>query len=459
MTVLANRYRLSSPKAGVPAKDGWTWHDIAVALLMFSTFATFRRREIWQLLDGSGFDAEIKFKVVAWLVLGLLAATQWRMIARNSYLLLRAPLLLFFLFWLLTMVSTIYSLSPSLTMFRSTQLGIVLAFGLILSDKIHQWPKLAEIYLAVNWLFLAVGLTGLIEGLNWRDLPSYQEAGFDYFNQPWRFGTPVGHFSVISIVATMTLLALCSRMRGVPSFRELVLTVWLAATVLLTVSRTAIAGLVVGLLILLVLRGMLMLALLAIALLSAPLLAFPPVLQATLEFLSRGQTAEELESLTNRTSIYDSALATVRENWLLGIGYRATRAVVLDQQADGSGVGHSHNAVLEAAVGLGVGGALLALLLLISVVGCAFLVFRSHRWTTDPCSKSRGAEFMALTAPVLAFSMLDSSFAIDVGPFILVFVAVLVDLTRSASRIPVPSRLNRSKEKRHLAKINAMDLS
>ncbi|MCD6073076.1 MAG: hypothetical protein K0S42_3592 [Microvirga sp.] len=389
--------------------SGLTWTDVLVALLVFTTFATFRRREIWELWTAAGFDAEVKLKIAAWLVLGGVAALSWRSINHNSHLLLQAPLGFYVLYWLLATISTVYSTSPAMTLFRASQLGILIALVVAAADRVDRWPTLAVIYLGLNWAFLLVGLTGHPASLDWRVLPAYQEGGYDSDQATWRFGTPAGHFSQISIVAAMAAVAVAARMRRSPT---------------------------VGLLLVLALRGMLGLAALAGTALTSALLALPHTAGTILSFLQRGQSPEELASLNNRISIYDSAMDIVSGHWILGEGYRATRAVVLDLHDDGVGVSHAHNAVLEAAAGLGVGGALLASLLLLSLLVCAVGLLRPRpSLGRESSARRRGVEFTAMFAPVVAFSMLDSSFSLEVSPFIAFFVAVLTDMARERARV------------------------
>jgi O-antigen ligase len=112
---------------------------------------------------------------------------------------------------------------------------------------------------------------------------------------------------------------------------------------------------------------------------------------------------------------------------------------VLDQQLSGGGVAHAHNAVLEATLGLGVVGGSLAVLLLLSFLVCSLRLFR---WGDRSSARLRGVEFVALFPPVFANSMLDSSFAIEVSPFIILFVAILIDLTHCEVRLRYVGQLS-----------------
>jgi O-antigen ligase len=141
-------------------------------------------------------------------------------------------------------------------------------------------------------------------------------------------------------------------------------------------------------------------------------------------------------TLSNRTAIYDSALQMLRDHALLGQGFRS-RALVFDQQLDGDGVvSHAHNAILDAAVGLGIPGAAIATLVLLGLLACSGGLLLGRRWAGQPEIRERGVEFSALCVPILAYSFLDSSFALGVSPFTLCFVAIMIDLTRCRSLAP-----------------------
>jgi len=368
-------------------------------------------------------------RLCRWLLLGLVALTQWRTIVHNSHLLFRPPLVFYVVYLMMAFVSVSYSVEPALSLFRAGQIATALALGLSVADRIGNWPRLAAVYLALNWAFLLIGLTGHPESLNWRALPSFQEAGFNALQQPWRFGTPMGHFSQISIVAAMVGIATAARIRDRITLRDAALLGWMMLTIILTVSRTAAMGFAIGLLIVLALRGMLALVVLGGTGLAATILMLPQVVIAMTGFVDRGQSAEGLESLTNRTSIWESAIRDIDTHWMLGYGFRAARAMVLGKQPDGSGVAHAHNAVLEATLGLGVIGGVLAALILLALLACAIGVLLRERGGRLPETARRGGEFVSMFAPIFFFSMLDSSFSFDYNPFLFCFVAYLIDFT------------------------------
>ena len=414
------------------------------ALLIFATFVTFRRREMWELFEGSGADGEIKGKLLVWTALGLIALFRWRSVLKNSYLLFTLPLFGYVAFLFFAAVSSVYSLEPGLTLVRVGQLGIVVALGLSAADRADRWPLLASIYLALNWAFLLIGLTGHPASLNWRLLPGFQEAGYDGVNMPWRFGSPIGHFSIISIIAAMGAVSLAARLRAPPKPSEAAIFLWLVATVLITVSRTGMIGLILGLAVVIVLRGFSATAALAGTALISFVVMMPPVTQSVTEFLERGQDAEDLASLTGRSGIYEAALDSISEKWLIGHGFRASRVAKLNEITDSMGnwygvVSHAHNAILESMASFGVLGGVLASFILLSIVGCAIGLLLRHSGSV----RERGIEFTALLPSLFIFSVLDLSFAVEINPFVFMFIAFLIDVASCRAGVGRPSLVRR----------------
>ena len=434
------------------------WYYLGPALMVFATFATFRHRGMEDLFE-SGTDMEIKLKLVIWALLGLIALQRLPTILRNSSLLSTLPLAPYVAFCALALGSTIYSVDPALSGVRAGQIAVTIALGLSMVDRAPEWTRLGALYLAINWAFLLIGLTGLIPALDWRNLPGFQEAGYDGINSPWRFGTPIGHFSIISLVAAMLAVAHIARIQREITLRDTAYLLWLLTTILLTVSRTGILGAVLGVAVVLVLRGGFALFALITTAGTSALLLMPGEMDSIIQFLDRGQDAQALESLTGRTGIYDSALADISRSWVIGYGFRASRAEHLNEIRDSLGnaygiVAHAHNAVLESTVSLGVMGALCAITILLSMLLCALALMRRPRHSPPEWSggrraaaapaaaqlteRSRAIEFCAYWPPIFVFSMMDSSFALEINPFVFCFIAVMLDFTQHRSSVLRP---------------------
>ena len=239
--------------------------------------------------------------------------------------------------------------------------------------------------------------------------------------------------------------AQAARIRRSPTLGDIAFFFWITATVLLTVSRTGILGLLLGLGATALLRGVLPHILLVATTLGSMALLVPGMVETITDFIERGQDAEDLASLTGRTSIYDSALAAIGDNWLLGYGFRATRAAHLNEVYDSAGnvygtASHAHNAVLESVSSLGLAGAASTVAILLSFLACALALLRDaarqKRAARVPATKgvsddwSHAVEYCAHWLPIFAFSMMDSSFVLEINPFVFCFIAIALDFAR-----------------------------
>jgi hypothetical protein len=243
------------------------------------------------------------------------------------------------------MISTIYSASPLLTLYRSLQLAVAIVLVVSLRDRLAHLYMLIVAYVAINWILLLLGFLGLDGGTEWLRGPDdlYVSYGGNEF-EAWRFWTAFGHPSHISIVAGIAAIGLAARVSGRQWITHAPLIAWLLLTVMLTVSRTAIAATLVGLCLVAAGRR----ALLPVVGLGCALLFFVLMIPGTQDgvtgFLMRGQSPEEFASLTGRHEIYAAAVDQLEGYWLLGNGFRAARVYGLGDRD----IVHAHNLILEA---------------------------------------------------------------------------------------------------------------
>lgn len=407
--------------AGLPL--GWKPDrgTLIVATWMMATFASFRSREIWELLSGSGLDAQVKFQVASWCGFGLLAAwLAWR--GRIDFRLVSGgPLLWYSVYIALAVLSTAYSPAPTLTAFAAMQLAVAVALVCAFGSRLDAIYGLVVLYVAVNWVLVILGSVGLNLGQGWiapaQDI--YVRFGGAEW-ETWRFTSAFGHPSLISIVAAMGAVGLAARTRGHLWRRNGFLIAWLALTVLLTVSRTGIMGMALGFLVVIWRRKMALPFSIGAAFAGVGILVIPELRDTIVDFLLRGQTEEDLVSLTGRTDLY----ATVWERLgqiSFGEGFRAVRAELLDEGDAGQGISHAHNLFLEALIGLGLPGAAAVTATLLALGACAIRT-AWHPWFSRFGRDGTDCEAIAILMPILAFSMLDSAFAMNANPFVIVFI-------------------------------------
>jgi O-antigen ligase len=319
-------------------------------------------------------------------------------------------------------ISTVYSAAPMLSLYRSIQLPIAVVLVISLRERLCHLYMLIVAYVAVNWVLFLIGLFGLDGGIAWLRGPNdlYVDYGGNAY-EAWRLWTAFGHPSHISIVAGVVAIGLAARVRGRQWYTHGPLIAWLLLTVMLTVSRSAIVAVVMGLgLVAATRRGFLPMVALGCGALFLVLLT-PDAHQAIVEFLMRGQSAEDLASLSGRKQIYDAAMAHLEEAWFLGHGFRAARVYVLGDH----GMVHAHNLILEVWLGLGVLGVVMACGVVLALVR-AMLTLVLTRTIESPMDERW--ELVGIAIPDLTFCVLDSGFALEVNPFLMVIIAVISNI-------------------------------
>lgn len=390
-----------------------------VAVWIMATFASFRNRPAWELLSDTGLDLQVKFQAASWLFFGTLAL--WLLASGRVDLSLfrRGPLAWYAAFVGLALVSTSYSSAPLFTGFAASQLATALVLTNAMRHQIDIVYRLIGIYVAINWVLVLLGEFHVPLGMAW--IAPAKEIYLTYGGaewESWRFTSAFGHPSFISIVAAMGCIGLAARdrLRG----REIVVIAWLALTVVLTVSRTAILGMVLGLVVVFWRKQLLLSALLLGVFAASLLMVVPYLNDSLLGFILRGQSEEDLASLTGRTDLYETALERI-DRLALGDGFRSVRANLLEEENWGRGISHAHNLFLEALIGLGIPGVIAVTGSLISFLRTALrILWHPHR-STHRRSES-DAEALAVFVPILAFCILDSGFAMNANPFVLVFI-------------------------------------
>jgi O-antigen ligase len=397
------------------------WPALLLSLWIAATFAEFRRREVWDLWGAGGFDAQVIFQIVSWTAFGVIGLWLLATGRADLRLLRSGPLFWYCGFVALALISTLYSASPLLTLYRSVQLVVAVVLVISLRERLTHLYTLILAYVAVNWILFLLGFLGLNSGAEWLRGPDdlYVSYGGNDF-EAWRFWTAFGHPSQIAIVAGIAAIGLAARTSGRQWMTQGPLIAWLLLTVMLTVSRTAIAATFLGLCLVAASRR----ALLPVVGLGCALLFFallmPETQHAAVGFLMRGQSAEEFASLTGRVQIYSAAVDQLEGSWLLGHGFRAARVYGLGDKD----IVHAHNLILEVWHGLGLLGVVMACAVVLASMRAIYVLVVTGSAVEGPVSVARAA--LAVHIPVLAFCIMDSGFAVGATPFLLVFLAVLV---------------------------------
>jgi O-antigen ligase len=377
----------------------WVW--------ILTAMASFRIRRGDELFGDGGFDTQVKFQILTWGLLGLVAV--WLVVKQKAALRLLqgGPLMCYAIFVAAALFSVCVSPAPTMTAFRALQHGIALVLVISLRDNLKRMVAFIAMYIAINWLLLILAVTGLDFGQEWiafyvRD-QSFLSGDFMH---RWRFTTAYGHPSWISIIAAVGAISLAARTRGHAWRTSWPLFALFILTTILTVSRTAIFGLGVGLAIVALGRRQVFMSLVFVMLPSVMLLVSPEVRETIAHYLQRGQTADELAEFTGRAGVYQVAIDRIQHSLPFGEGFQSGRVNPLEE--DNETMAHAHNLLLEATAGTGfVGGLAVALAIVLWVAQLHWLLMHSP----SGARRDRAWELTAIAAPLLAFCVLDSGFS------------------------------------------------
>lgn len=404
---------------------------LSLWLLVILSLGTYRYRSPGELFDAGGIDWEIKIQIGCWFFLGLVAfiAVLKGRVDRGR---LRGPLLWFTVWLLLGVGSAAYSPAPSYTLFRAFQLATALCLVLAADVDHELLYRAIALFLAIN---LVVGLPELAVA-----------AGTIGPGGLARLGTRFGHPSILGTAAATGAAGLFARWadRGLTQWEWLGLGVF-CFTTLIAINRTAIAALIGAILMVSVLRRRLS-VLVAVGVVLFCLVSFEAYTGGVSHFLSRGQSAFEIRSLTSRLDTWQAVIERIRGGGLVGEGLGATRFLPATQTI---GLGHAHNIYLEAMVWLGIPGVAVITLLLFSWARRQLL---AHRWGFGRWSFHLvDIENLAMLLPLVAFCVTDLGFIALINPLLFVYLAAMrltvdryEEMARNVSESHVQVRQRRS---------------
>ncbi|HSJ28845.1 MAG TPA: O-antigen ligase family protein [Acidimicrobiia bacterium] len=398
------------------------WIPVAwVVLLFVSSFRFTGQRSVNAAVSGSA-SIENAIELAVYAGIGFLAAV--RLLWRTPRF---APFGVgaFFAFSLLSVASVLWSVIPLFTLIRSMQL-VALAMLIAVTaglwnegvrQRDHDWTRV--------WLwYLGVAGVASIAAFLW---PNWQK---DRWSWP---GLHTGTTAEYIAIAAMVLLSMWVEVgwRISPRFRRFVPFLFLVALTLLmlTITRSALFGFVAGAFLIVwtgsrlradrrfaVVGGILAVAVAGLAWFS----------EALVEYLLRGQTVDQFYTFTGRTDLWAFALEQLNEAALLGFGYGSARVILIDEFF---WAGTGHNLWIEAALSVGIIGAVLLTVVL------AWMVFKALKFQrTEPGPSSSMA--LGFAAATLVSGFASTALALPGLNFAAAGIMLAALSSRQAARVP-----------------------
>jgi O-antigen ligase len=339
----------------------WGW-----ALLLAASSVWNLARDVRYSAEEAGAD---NFVRLGFLALGILVILFVGAKYRFAFLpeLLFGALGIFFVFSLWGMVSTLWSIAPVVSLYKSVEYGAMLVlFALTVSLIRYGVREPHKRLLALkgifdwNWFLVFLLLVSVyLSLLIWPEVgivPNKSMLGFSVQGAlPAISANGVGQLAAIMAIVALVrvLLKPGSRLVYVPLFAFSLITIVLAQ------SRSPILGFVLALVVVLIVSRRFGFLAIVASLAGVVSLIYG---QTIYEFLRRGQSNQELMTLTGRTRFWEASLDAVRESPLTGYGaYAGGRYVVHEPVASGDGPTTVHSLWVEVLVDTGIVGLLLVL--------------------------------------------------------------------------------------------------
>jgi O-antigen ligase len=312
--------------------------------LIVATEFKIRRRSIDDALSGS-IDLMIAIELFVYAVVGVWA--MWRLVPSRPRL---EPLTIIMWGYVLsTAVSALYSQYPTLAFARAVQLVIVATVVQLLAGQggfstisrfLHGWVALLTGSIVVGLLYVAP-TTGPQEGrFTWLSVHSVSAGSMLALSVPVLFGLwiaagrrpmPWPRWVYGSLFAVHLVFLLLTRTRGSigGALVAVIVMAWLSSGRRLK-PELVLGSLVIG---------------------GALALAFG---RQVLEFLTRGESVDQIGTFNRRTEIWSLAWESFLQRPVFGLGFNSAKGVFFDE----TGLGGAHNAAINVMIDVGLVGIL-----------------------------------------------------------------------------------------------------
>ncbi|MGF9852212.1 O-antigen ligase family protein [Bacillus paramobilis] len=262
---------------------------------------------------------------------------------------------------LYALISSFYSVIPTLSFYRSVELLVVIIVVSYVINKIQNLDEL-RVFLNLNYLILA-----FLIFITWIIFPIYPNLvsfGFGDGGTKFQLGGVFIHPNALGTIATIVFIISFFRTLRTKILREKYMYAWVTLfsfiTLFSTVSRTnlliAVGVTVIALMVSKYYKTLIMMFNLSVI----TILIIPFIREKLIGFFMRGQDLTLLFSLSERLPIWNAAIKVSQNKPVLGHGFVSSRVIMPDAYR----VAHfaptsAHNSFLDVLVNLGYIGMIL----------------------------------------------------------------------------------------------------
>lgn len=321
------------------------WFVLLGLVLIVASDYKFRRRTLGDSLSGS-LDLMVLLEIGLFGLVGLAMAFQHLRFGRPP----RASALMTAL-WVyagILAASAIYAPFPTLAMVRAAQLLLIVAFAHLIGDRATP----AQFRVFFRW-FVGLMIVSIGIGLAYvAPTSNYQDGRFTWLHV---HTVTAGSLLCVGLLLAVGLLTIAPdepRRRRATAALVVCVAVILAALIM-TKTRGSLGGAAAGLMVFAVLRVPRQRRTGSVVLMGSALVG---ILYFTLpyveSFLTRGESVQSVETLSNRTELWSVAWVDFQHKPLFGWGLTASRGLFFDAVQ----LGGAHNAIVNVSVDGGLFG-------------------------------------------------------------------------------------------------------
>lgn len=346
--------------------DQFTW-----AVLISHTVLVARMRDPRALAEDQGLTVEIAMEIAIWCVCLFYATGRllgdldrlsnlWGPATRYATLLFGAAV-----------ISTLYSVSPAITLAWCLKLLAILVVATILFDPRDPSSSTAFVKATYMGLLFMLGQFLVLGALS----PTSAASRSD-LTGIWRLGGYLLPATQLSAVAGMTVvLILIDILSGGRNRNNLIIMSGAGGLMLLSLGRGGMLAAGVATALSFFLFRKVRMAVVMCVLAGTVLFLTPSAVDVSWELLSRRQEMSEITSLTGRVPLWWKSFDLILEKPVFGWGYVSGSRVALMTQFRYWPASHSHNAFIEVLLTLGIFGcSILVLMLWRTLMGAASLM-------------------------------------------------------------------------------------
>jgi O-antigen ligase len=395
VSVIAFRQFLSKFRTLRKQLTWWHW----LWLIMVVSNFVFRTRDIGSVQENP-LDAAAVFRV------GLVGITAFSLLVR---LVLRRPNWLESLFRglvgivavfaLVCILSSIWSFNPPWTLYKSCEYLVDISLLATILATVHSTEAFESL---MDWTWVICGLLVVVA---WLEAPIWPNEALEgaggYMGGPLQYRLsgvyPGQGFNMLGTYgAILATIAIC-RLLPAPGRKfdrawYVMLFVLGAVTMVFAQTRSAIGGFVVGAILAFILTKRIRLGV-TLGVASAGVLAFTGASHTILDFLQRGQSQEQIASLSGRLEWWGVAWEAFKQHPLTGYG-AFTSGMSVFPKLGVKEITPLHSDYVETLVGIGIWG---PLLIIIGLLGTWWILVRyNSRFSPTSLERQLAVEAIAV---------------------------------------------------------------